>query len=119
MPKYTMDDKGNIISLPSSEPLAEVEEQEQEPAPEAREKPDDGISDLFSVTDEDILGDIDERVEVDVEEDIVDGPLDDLTEVSNEDIMGAVPKQKPRFRIQPKGRRTIYRPPLSGMSGMR
>lgn len=57
-----------------------------------KEDAEDGISDLFEVSDEDIHGGIDDLTSVDIEKDILDagedGTLDDLTDVTEADIMG-------------------------------
>ena len=97
--------------------------------PEAQEE-DDGISDLFRVTDEDVGAsdeDLRDLTDVDMERDILDadedGTLDDLVNVTEEDIMGdergqrpsKPPSQqrRPRYRLSPR-----YQPPTSmGRSG--
>ena len=94
--------------------------------PEAQEY-SDGISDLFTVTDEDIGAsdeDLSDLTDVNLEEDILDagpdGSLNDLVDVSQEDIMGSAPRPKPRYRINPRVRRLPdrYNPPTSmGRSG--
>ena len=90
--------------------------------PEAKER-SDGISDLFTVDDEDLdAGEgVDDLVEVDMERDIIDagedGTLEDLTSVTDDDIMGSEDYGQPqsgRRRIQPRPRRIIrYQPPTS------
>ena len=101
--------------------------------PEAKEH-SDGISDLFTVTDEDVESSdeaLSDLTDVDIEKDILDsdddGSLDDLVSVTEEDIMGDEMGQRPsnpasqqRRRILPKYRRTSLRyiPPTSlGRSG--
>jgi len=97
--------------------------------PEAQEE-DDGISDLFRVTDEDVGAsdeDLSDLTDVDMERDILDagpdGSLDDLVDVTEADIMGDELGQRPsrpasqqhrtRYRITPR-----YQPPTSmGRSG--
>jgi hypothetical protein len=97
--------------------------------PEAQEE-DDGISDLFRVTDEDVGAsdeDLSDLTDVDMENDILDagpdGTLNDLIDVTEEDIMGDELGQRPsrpasqqrrtRYRITPR-----YQPPTSmGRSG--
>ena len=96
--------------------------------PEAQGE-DDGISDLFRVTDEDVGAsdeDLSDLTDVDMEHDILDadddGTLNDLVDVTEEDIMGdelgqrpskpASRQQRPRYRITPR-----YQPPTS-MRGM-
>jgi hypothetical protein len=97
--------------------------------PEAQVE-DDGISDLFRVTDEDVGAsddDLSDLTDVDMERDVLDagpdGSLDDLVDVTEEDIMGddrgqrpsrpASQQRKPRYRITPR-----YFPPTSmGRSG--
>lgn len=97
--------------------------------PEAQEK-SDGISDLFTVSAEDVGAsdeDLSDLTDVDIDKDVLDadedGSLDDLTEVTEADIMGdddyGQRPAKPLSR-QPKARRrTIprYQPPTS-MSGL-
>ena len=93
--------------------------------PEAQES-SDGISDLFTVSDEDIgVGaDIDDLVEVDMDSNIIDagedGTLDDLVNVTEEDIMGEDYGQPPsrKYRTAPRQRITRQQPPTS-MGGMR
>ena len=101
--------------------------------PEAKEH-SDGISDLFTVTDEDVESSdeaLSDLTDVDIEKDILDsdddGSLDDLVSVTEEDIMGDEMGQRPskpasqqRRRALPKYRRTSLRyiPPTSlGRSG--
>lgn len=97
--------------------------------PEAQEE-DDGISDLFRVTAEDVGAfdeDLSDLTDVDMERDILDagpdGSLDDLVDVTEADIMGDELGQRPsrpasqqyrtRRRITPR-----YLPPTSmGRSG--
>ncbi|MDD4985204.1 MAG: hypothetical protein PHQ43_05360 [Dehalococcoidales bacterium] len=99
--------------------------------PKAQEH-SDGISDLFTVDDEDIGAgsDVDDLIEVDIERDIIDaneetGDLSDLVDVTEEDIMGnelgqspldykppaqqRIQSNQPRYRLTP--RRTA--PPTS------
>ena len=135
-PEYT-------VPLPEAPPLEEPEgEQEEESEwswigspdrPEAKEH-SDGISDLFTVTDEDVESsdeDLSDLTDVDIEKDVLDsdddGSLDDLVSVTEEDIMGDEMGQRPskpasqqRRRSLPKYRRTSLRyiPPTSlGRSG--
>ncbi len=69
---------------------------------------DDGISDLFEVTDEDVGG----EVELDEED------IDDLFGVSEADVMGTRPVARPSPR--PRFRRTNKRlPPPTTLGGMR
>ena len=86
-------------------------------SPEAA-KSDDGISDLFEV---DSDSDTDDLVSVDMETDIIDGPLDDLTDVSEKDIMGDEIGQVP-LEHQPNKkrivRRMVRRRTLQGDAGM-
>ena len=97
--------------------------------PEAQEE-DDGISDLFRVTDEDVGAsdeDLSDLTDVDMERDILDagpdGSLDDLVDVTEADIMGdergqrpskpASQQRRPKYRVTPR-----YQPPTSmGRSG--
>ena len=97
--------------------------------PEAQEE-DDGISDLFRVTDEDVGAsdeDLSDLTDVDMEHDILDadedGTLNDLIDVTEADIMGdergqrpskpASQQRRPRYRLSPR-----YQPPTSmGRSG--
>jgi hypothetical protein len=97
--------------------------------PEAQDT-EDGISDLFRVTDEDVGAsddDLSDLTDVDMEHDILDadddGTLNDLVDVTYEDIMGdergqrpsKPPSQqhRPRYRLSPR-----YQPPTSmGRSG--
>ncbi len=97
--------------------------------PDAKRSPD-GISDLFTVTPEDVGAsdeDLSDLTDVDIDRDIVDadedGSLDDLTRVTEEDIMGFEGfGQRPSKSAsqQPKARRRIsrYQPPTS-LGGMR
>lgn len=110
----------------------EMEEQEVSPEEQSanleevimpsptREANGDDLADLFEVPDEDDP-DMQTRdlLEIDVDEDIIDGDLSDITAVSREDIMGRPlnPKVKPKPRMirrLPKR----YVPPPSGMGGM-
>lgn len=94
--------------------------------PEAKEH-SDGISDLFTVTDEDVGAgaDVDDLVTVDMEKDILDadedGSLDDLVDVTEEDIMGSddygQPPSRNRKRLPRRG--TIRRLPPTSLGGMR
>jgi hypothetical protein len=96
---------------------AEVVEEITRPAPPV----DDGISDLFSVTDDDIGAgeDLDDLTDVDFERDILDadddGSIESLVSVDTQrDIMGVEPKRKVRkVRIV----RPTYRPPPTGGMG--
>ena len=97
--------------------------------PEAQEE-DDGISDLFRVTDEDVGAsdeDLSDLTDVDMEHDILDadedGTLNDLVDVTEADIMGDELGQRPsrpasqQYRVR---RRALprYQPPTSmGRSG--
>jgi hypothetical protein len=100
---------------------AEVVEEITRPAPPV----DDGISDLFSVTDDDIGAgdDLDDLTDVSFEEDILDsdqdGTLNSLVDVDvQRDVIGVEPKRKKRMvRIV----RPAYRPPpnTGGMGTMR
>lgn len=94
--------------------------------PEAKEQ-SDGISDLFTVDDEDIdAGEgVEELVSVDIERDILDadedGGLDDLVDVTEEDIMGSVDYGQPPSRNSrrlSKRKRAQTQPPTSS-GGMR
>jgi len=93
--------------------------------PEAQES-SDGISDLFTVSDEDIgVGaDIDDLVEVDMDSDIIDagedGTLNDLVDVSEADIMGfGEYDQPPPKRYRTANRRVSRQPPPTSMGGIR
>jgi len=132
---------------PITPPEGDIEEQEllaPEPAlapssgwdwigspsrPESQEH-DDGISDLFTVTDEDVGAsdeDLSDLTDVDMEHDILDadedGTLDDLVSVTEEDIMGDERGQrpsKPPSQQRKTGYMTTprYQPPTSmGRSG--
>ena len=132
-----------IVPLPEAPPLEEQEDNQEEESkwswigspdrPEAKEH-SDGISDLFTVTDEDVESSdeaLSDLTDVDIEKDILDsdddGSLDDLVSVTEEDIMGDEMGQRPskpasqqRRRSLPKYRRTSLRyiPPTSlGRSG--
>ena len=102
-------------------PEPDIEEEEERAvwvgSPEAS-KADDGISDLFEV---DTDTDTDDLVSVDMETDIIDGPLDDLTDVSEKDIMGDEIGQVP-LEHQPNKkrivRRMVRRRTLQGDAGM-
>lgn len=97
--------------------------------PEAKES-SDGISDLFTVSDDDVGAsdeDLSDLTDVDMEHDILDadedGTLDDLVDVTEADIMGdelgqrpsrpASQQRKARYRVTPR-----YQPPTS-MGGFR
>ena len=96
--------------------------------PEAQGE-EDGISDLFRVTEEDVGAsdeDLNDLTDVDIEHDILDadedGSLDDLTTVTEADIMGNELGQRPSkpSSQQRRARRRIvrYQPPTSmGRSG--
>ena len=114
----------------------EAPEQESKPGwdwvgspsrPEAQEE-EDGISDLFRVTPEDVGAsedDLSDLTDVDIEKDILDGDLSDLTDVFEEDVMGEGDMgQKPsqKFlrskRTDRDARRYGEKPPTS-LGGMR
>ena len=153
MPNYTEDEQGNPI--PILEPLPQGEnprisrEQAQETVPdepseesesgwgwvgspshpEAKES-DDGISDLFTVTPEDVGAsdeDLSDLTDVDIDRDVMDadadGSLDDLTTVTEKDIMGSDDfgqrPSRPASRQPRMKRRAVprYQPP-SSMGGM-
>ena len=128
------------VPIPASVP-APVPELEPEPEqgskwdwigspsrPEAQEE-DDGISDLFRVTEEDVGAsdeDLNDLTDVDMEKDVLDagpdGSLDDLVDVTEADIMGNELGQRPSkpSSQQRRARRRIvrYQPPTSmGRSG--
>jgi len=94
--------------------------------PEAQEH-SDGISDLFTVTDDDVdAGEgVDDLVSVAVERDILDadenGDLSDLVDVTEEDIMGSEDygQPSPRYRQRTSRRGAIRRPPPTSLGGMR
>ncbi len=158
MPKYNDDMEQN--GSPVTPPEDDIEEQELQelsepvfipppvPAPEPEPVPssnwnwigspsrpeaqdeDDGISDLFRVTAEDVGAsdeDLSDLTDVDMEKDILDadedGTLDDLVNVTEADIMGDELGQRPSKPAsrQPTARRRIiprYQPPTSmGRSG--
>ena len=123
-----------VLAEPIPEPLPEPQGGKWDwigspSRPEAQEE-DDGISDLFRVTDEDVGAsdeDLSDLTDVDMEHDILDadedGTLDDLIDVTEEDIMGdelgqrpsspASQQRRPRYRLSPR-----YQPPTSmGRSG--
>ena len=122
----------------ASEEQPEQPEQESKPGwewigspsrPEAEER-SDGISDLFTVDDDDIdAGEgVDDLVEVDMERDILDadegtGDLSDLVDVTDEDMFGSDEYgQRPSKPASQQRRRRItprYQPPTStgGMRG--
>ena len=94
------------------------------------DKYSDGISDLFTVDEEDLdAGEgVDDLVEVDMERDILDsdegGTLEDLVDVTEEDIMGSEEygqrPSKPASQQRASRRKSIprYQPPMSmGRSG--
>ena len=123
MQDNTIPNMPNLMLPP--EPDIEAEEEEERAvwvgSPEAS-KADDGISDLFEV---DTDTDTDDLVSVDMETDIIDGPLDDLTDVTDDDVMGDELGQVPleqggklRYRLP---RRRIERRYNNdgGMAGMR
>lgn len=66
------------------------------------------MKDLFRAPNPDIDEDLqtDDLVEVDLETDVVDGPLDDLIEVDDE-VWGEVDSPEPEQRPQPRYKRTI------------
>jgi len=94
--------------------------------PEAGEY-SDGISDLFTVDDEDLdAGEgVDDLVEVDMERDIIDadedGSLDDLVDVTWDDVMGNEYGQRPskQTRPQPRRRTRRYNERPTSLGGMR
>ena len=112
----------------------QLQEQEQESKPgwqwvgderrpEAKES-SDGISDLFAVSDEDVLDDVEELVEVDMDRDVIDagedGTLGDLVNVTEEDIMGSGEYNQPapkRYRVAKRG--TTRQPPPTSVGGLR
>ena len=124
------------VSIPMPAPVPEPEPAPVQPSkwdwigspsrPEAKEH-SDGISDLFTVTDEDVdAGEgVEDLVTVDMEKDILDadddGSLNDLVDVTEEDIMGsedygqrpskpASRQARTRYRITPR-----YQPPPTSM----
>ena len=94
--------------------------------PVAQEE-DDGISDLFRVTPEDVGAsdeDLSDLTDVDMEHDILDadedGTLNDLVDVTNEDIMGFEGVgQRPSKPASQQRRRIVrrYGPPPDTMMG--
>ena len=95
--------------------------------PEAQEH-SDGISDLFTVDDDDLdAGEgVDDLVTVDIERDIMDadaetGDLSDLVDVTEEDIMGSSDYGQPSSRQQRRvaGRRISRQLPPTSLGGMR
>lgn len=106
-----------------AEPVLTSQEQVvEELAAPAKPVTDDGISDLFRVTDEDLdAGEgLDDLTDVDFEEDILDadddGSLESLVSVDPaRDIIGVEPKRKKK----PKYRAIQRLPPPSGMGGLR
>lgn len=140
LPEETTDEQELFAPVPLPAPVpAPVFEPEPEQSskwswvgstdrPEAQEE-DDGISDLFRVTAEDVGAsdeDLNDLTDVDLEKDILDadedGSLDDLVVVTEADIMGdddfGQRPSKPSSR-QPRTRRgSRYQPPTSmGRSG--
>ena len=123
--------EGDIEEQPEERPESEkrVRWLQESSYPDAQ-KHSDGISDLFTVTDEDVGAsdeDLSDLTDVDMENDILDadedGTLNDLVDVTDEDIMGdergqrpsAPPsrQRRPRYRISPR-----YQLPTSmGRSG--
>ncbi len=108
-----------ITPVPVPEEVIEQPEEEVDVGEEEEEKPKvrinagDDMSDLFegpSPDDEDM--DTDDLFEVDVEDDVMGGNMDDLFDVTNEDIMGYGPKPKPKLarRTRPYRR---YVPPTN------
>lgn len=119
------------------EPTNEEQPEENKPGwdwigspsrPEAEEH-DDGISDLFEVSDEDVGAsdeDLSDLTDVDIERDIIDadedGTLDDLTTVTEDDIMGDELGQRPsrppsQQRRAKRRAQSRYQPPTS-LGGM-
>jgi len=126
------DNQGNYYPPPTSVPAqasGEVVEEviEEQPSQESKwgwvgspntpdaKKHDDGISDLFEVDNDPDTADL---LTVDVDEDIIDGPLDDLVDVTEDDIMGDelgqtdldYKPEPPRQRPAPRFRRVVRRP---------
>jgi len=112
-----------LVPIPEPEPVPQSSKWDwvgSPSRPEAQEE-DDGISDLFRVTAEDVGAsddDLSDLTDVDLERDILDadedGSLDDLVDVTKEDIMGDDDFGQPPQRSQPKYR-TSY-PRRSGSS---
>ena len=129
----------NVKSTPEPETEDELEEEQPGERPENEKRirwlqessyPDaqkhsDGISDLFTVTDEDVGAsdeDLSDLTDVDIEKDVLDadedGSLNDLVDVTEDDIMGDEIGQRPsrpssqqrrtRYKISPR-----YQPPTS------
>lgn len=145
MPRFIRMPDGTVQQIPDTAPeqeqfTDEVEQPQERPESEQRtrwigestfpgaEKHSDGISDLFTVSDEDVGAsdaDLSDLTGVDLERDVIDadddGTLDDLTRVTEEDIMGFEGTgQRPSAPASKQGRQrriVRYQPPTS-MRGM-
>lgn len=102
-----------ILPQPQLTP-EEIEQQESEV--------DEELQDLFSVSEEDVIGDDPEDLS-----DLTGGPgedteledddLSDLVDVSREDVMGAAPAKPKRLKITPRGRSSVRQPPPPATMG--
>ena len=116
------------VSAPEPEQSSKWEWVGDTNRPEAQENRD-GISDLFTVTDDDVGAsdeDLSDLTDVNMEEDVLDagpdGSLNDLVDVTEADIMGDELGQRPSKPAsqQHRTRRRVprYQPPTSmGRSG--
>ena len=105
---------------PTDDEILEALQQREAPVPEVE---DDGGEDIFSVTEEDVMGTA-EGEDLSEMEGEPDDDLSDLSYVSNEDVMGAPPQEpQPRYRITPRIQRPtrpVRRyPPSPTLGGMR
>jgi len=106
-PRYIRTPDGKLVAVPTPiTPPEEVEEVE-----EAEEEKDE-LSDVFEVTEEDVLG----KDEDNIPQELTEEDEDDLFGVPEPDAVEEPPKPK-----KPKLRRTIKRfpPPPTTLGGMR
>ena len=111
---------------PTDDEIIEALQQRDAPVPEAEEE--GGAEDIFTVTEEDVMGtegeDLSDQTDGLSPDDDAPDDMSDLIDVSLEDVHGVAPQQpqkpQPKYRIAPRGRSVVRRyPPPPTMGGMR
>ncbi len=113
-PRFVRTTDGKLVPVPAPIPPQEVVEVEEvdEVVEEAEPGAVDDVSDVVSVSEEDVLGSPEDNLDADED-------LSDLFEVSEEDIMGPAPEpRKPKPRVRRIVRRISPTPPTT-LGGIR
>lgn len=97
---------------------------EVEVRPVVAESAGDDHSDLFEVTEEDVIGDengdLSDLTDVDPEQDIIGGDIEDLVSLDDRGNAIGAPRERPTaYRVSRRGRRIVRRPFPPDMGGMR